>query len=183
MKHFYEQIDGYSSETEQGKLLKTILSNLGKVNNLKIAEIGVYKGRGTAMWNVMLLNEGFIYDYYAIDHFIGSSEHDKNFDYYNTTLENLSPISDKINIIRNDSISESKNYPDEYFDIVYIDASHEYEYVKNDILNWLPKVKIGGIICGDDYISGWIGVVMAVNEIFGNKVNVVGGQQWWIKKM
>lgn len=182
MEHFYQNLDGFSAESEQGELLKTILKNLSVDGELKIAEIGVYKGRGTAMWNVMLINEGLTYDYHAIDHFLGSSEHDNTFDYYGTTLENLKPIVDKIKVIKNDSTSESKKYPDEYFDIVYIDASHEYEYVKEDILNWLPKVKTGGIICGDDYIAGWPGVVMAVDEIFGNKVNVVGGQQWWLKK-
>ena len=64
---------------------------------------------------------------------------------------------------------------------MYIDASHEYEYVIEDIKHWLPKVKKGGIICGDDYISGWPGVIQAVNEVFDDKVNVVGGQQWWVK--
>lgn len=182
MEHFYYFIDGYSNETEQGELLKTILKNIIIGDKLKIAEIGVYKGRCTSMWNVMLINENLNYDYYAIDHFLGSSEHDKNFDYYNASLENLKPIIDRINLIKNDSISESKHYEDEYFDIVYIDASHEYKYVKEDILNWLPKVKKGGIICGDDYIYGWPGVIKAVNEIFNNKVNVIGNQQWWVKK-
>jgi predicted O-methyltransferase YrrM len=182
MEHFYQNIDGYSKEEEQGKLLETILKNIDTNNLLKIAEVGVYKGRGTALWNVILLNKNIQYDYYAIDHFLGSSEHDKSFDYYSTTIKNLEPIADKINIIRNDSISESKKYLDEFFDIVYIDASHEYEYVKQDILNWHPKVKRGGIICGDDYIWGWPGVVLAVDEIFGNKINVVGKQQWWLNK-
>lgn len=181
MEHFYQNIDGYSDETDQGKLLKTILKNIVVGNKLKIAEIGVYKGRCTAMWNVILINEGIDYDYYAIDHFLGSSEHNKNFDYYEVSLDNLKPIIDKINLIKNDSVSESKNYDDEYFDIVYIDASHEYEYVKEDILSWLPKVKNGGIICGDDYHPVWHGVIKAVDEFFG-KINIVGNQQWWIKK-
>lgn len=181
MEHFYQNIDGYSDETDQGKLLKTILKNIVVGNKLKIAEIGVYKGRCTAIWNVILINEGIEYDYYAIDHFLGSSEHNKNFDYYQVSLDNLKPIIDKINLIKNDSVSESKNYDDEYFDIVYIDASHEYEYVKEDILSWLPKVKNGGIICGDDYHPVWHGVIKAVDEFFG-KINIVGNQQWWIKK-
>jgi predicted O-methyltransferase YrrM len=181
MKHFYENIDGFSSEFEQGELLNTILNNLELKNKLNIAEIGVYKGRGTAIWNVMLINNNVDYNYYAIDHFLGSSEHISSFDYYTTALENLKPIEDKINIIKNDSKTESKNYPDEYFDVVYIDASHEYEYVKEDILHWYPKVKKGGIISGDDYILGWPGVMQAVDEIFKDKVNVVGGQQWWVK--
>jgi hypothetical protein len=64
---------------------------------------------------------------------------------------------------------------------VYIDASHDYESVKEDIIAWLPKVKKGGIICGDDYTPGWPGVMRAVNEVFNNQVNKIGHQQWWVK--
>jgi predicted O-methyltransferase YrrM len=181
MEHFYHNIEGWSSESEQGELLKTILPLINTNQKIKIAEIGVYQGRGTSMWNTILINENLEYEYKAIDHFEGSSEHNKSIDYYGITIDNLKPIIDKIEVIKNDSVSESKNYDNEYFDIVYIDASHEYELVIEDIKNWLPKVKKGGIICGDDYISGWPSVILAVDEIFNNKVNVVGAQQWWIK--
>ena len=181
MEHFYHNIDGWASEEEQGKLLKTILPLINKTNKIKIAEIGVYKGRGTSMWNVFLMNEKVDYEYYAIDHFLGSNEHDNTIDYYSITKENLNPILNKINLIKNNSKDESLNYDDNYFDIVYIDASHEYEYVKEDIINWLPKVKKGGIICGDDYVNGWPGVIQAVNEKFGvDNINIVGRQQWWV---
>ena len=46
MEHFYKNIDGFSSEIEQGELLKTVLPII-KNNVIKIAEIGVYKGRAT----------------------------------------------------------------------------------------------------------------------------------------
>ena len=179
--HFYDQIDGFSSYEDQGELLNTILNNLNISNKLNIAEIGVYKGRCTSMWNVELMNKRVNYTYYAIDHFSGSSEHDKSVDYYEITKENIKHIIENISLIKNDSISESKNYDNNYFDVVYIDASHEYEYVKNDIISWLPKVKKGGIICGDDYIDGWPGVIQAVNEVFGENVKIVGNQQWWVK--
>jgi len=183
MEHFYTEIDGWSSDAEQGELLRIILTKIDAKSNINIAEIGVYKGRGTSLWNVELMNHSIEYNYYAIDHFMGSNEHDKSLDYYKVTLDNLQPILNKIHLIKNDSISESQNYPDNFFDIVYIDASHEYEYVLEDIKKWLPKVKDGGIICGDDYIIGWDGVIMAVNEIFQDKVNIVGAQQWWVKKI
>ena len=163
---------------DQGKLLETILKKL-KTDTLKICEVGVYKGRMTSMWNVKLINKEIDYEYYAIDHFKGSREHDNRVDYYNITLDNLTPILDRINIIKNNSIEESENYEDGYFDVVYIDASHDYESVKQDILSWKNKVKKGGILCGDDYIGGWPGVVKAVNECFGNKINRVGKQQWF----
>lgn len=182
MDHFFQNIDGYASEQEHGLLLKNLLNEIDTSKKINIAEIGVYKGRCTAMWNVILMNSNISYNYFAIDHFMGSSEHEKDFDYYTATLENLQPIIDKINVKKNDSISESKNYPDEFFDIVYVDASHDYESVKNDLIHWLPKVKEGGIICGDDYIDGWNEVIKAVNDIFNNDVNLVGVQQWWKKK-
>ena len=63
------------------------------------------------------------------------------------------------------SIEASKLYEDNSLDFVFIDASHEYEDVKADILSWLPKVKIGGILAGHDY-NTFEGVNRAVDEIF-----------------
>lgn len=182
MEHFYQGIHGWSRLEDQGVLLNYILENIQLNKKIKIAEIGVFMGKGTAMWNVELINKNINYEYYAIDHFLGSNEHEKGVDYYNICKNNLLEIENKIKIIKNDSVSESMNYEDEFFDIVYIDASHEYEYVKDDILAWRPKVKIGGFICGDDYHPGWPGVVEAVNEIFGESVKILGNTQWLINK-
>ena len=181
MEHFYDKIKGWSNETDQGELLKTILKTLNK-EEIVIAEIGVYMGRCTAMWNVELINSNIKYTYYAIDHFEGSSEHNKNIDYYSETKKNIETIKENVNLIKNDSLSESKNYPDEFFDVVYIDASHDYDSVKKDIETWYPKVKKGGILCGDDYTSGWAGVIKAVDEFFVNKPIVIGHQQWMVQK-
>ncbi len=76
-----------------------------------------------------------------------------------------------------------KHFDDEFFDLVYIDAQHDYEDVKQDIKLWLPKVKKGGVIAGHDYLTeditsvpveiDWSGKEMgevnkAVDECFKN---------------
>ena len=41
-------------------------------------------------------------------------------------------------------------YPDGYFDWVYIDGNHMYDFVLEDILISAEKVRSGGVIAGDD---------------------------------
>lgn len=68
---------------------------------------------------------------------------------------------------RSFSFAAAGQFPDAYFDWVYIDASHEYEDVKRDLDSFLPKVKLGGWIAGDDYgrRGSWNnGVQVAVDE-------------------
>jgi hypothetical protein len=61
------------------------------------------------------------------------------------------------------------HFEDGELDLVYIDAMHDYDNVKRDLLTWIPKVKINSWIAGHDYdkISYHAGVVQAVNEILG----------------
>lgn len=179
MEHFYKNIEGWASESEQGALMEYILDKLSE--DLKIVEIGVYKGRGTAMWNVQLINKGYTYTYDAIDTFEGSVEHGHRPELYEDALNNLKPILEKINIVKGKSIDISKTYKDKSLDVIYIDASHDYNNVKQDIDSWLPKLKDKGIICGDDYINGWPGVIKAVDEVLGKENIMVIGNQQWIK--
>lgn len=52
------------------------------------------------------------------------------------------------------------------FDLIYIDGSHEYDDVYQDIEYAWPLLRDGGILIGDDYCEHWIGVMQAVNEFF-----------------
>jgi len=78
-----------------------------------------------------------------------------------------------VKVCRGFSQDVVKEFPDEYFDLVYIDADHTHEGVWSDLVDWYPKVKKGGILSGHDYRrrkfrtkDGWIkfGVVSAVNK-------------------
>lgn len=85
-----------------------------------------------------------------------------------------------IEIINESSEIASKRFPDNFFDLVFIDANHSYENVKLDINLWLPKVKNKGILAGHDYHSGWPGVIKAVDELLPSKK--INNRNWFIKK-
>jgi hypothetical protein len=57
---------------------------------------------------------------------------------------------------------------DDTLDWIYIDAGHHYKDIKPELDLCVKKVKVGGLIMGDDYASfpqGWgQGIVRAVNE-------------------
>ena len=77
----------------------------------------------------------------------------------------------------------SQKFDNEYFDLVYIDASHWYKDVINDIETWYPKVKRNGFLSGHDYIHG-IDTYNAVNDLFGNTHSITRypDSSWLIQK-
>ncbi len=66
-------------------------------------------------------------------------------------------------------------YDKNFFDFIHIDAWHTYEAVKADLEAWWPKLRKGGVFCGDDFIparshvESRFGVDEAVIEFFGKK--------------
>ena len=72
----------------------------------------------------------------------------------------------KIEIIKNLSTEAVKQFEDNYFDWVYVDASHDFESVKEDMEIWWPKIKQGGYLAGHDY--SYNPVNKSVNEFIIN---------------
>ncbi len=67
----------------------------------------------------------------------------------------------KATIVRQFSHYAHKEVPDG-LDFIYIDGNHEYENVILDLTLWVPKIKSGGLVMGDDWGFGWDSVVSAV---------------------
>jgi hypothetical protein len=79
---------------------------------------------------------------------------------------------EQVKVHRGYSSEILQQFPDQYFDWVYIDGNHLYEYVKEDLELSFQKVKPGGYITGDDYTEGgwWEGgVKKAVDEFAKNQ--------------
>jgi hypothetical protein len=60
--------------------------------------------------------------------------------------------SPRYKYIVKDSIEAAKDFPNEFFDFIHIDAHHSYRSVYKDLKAWWPKLKHGYIFSGDDYI-------------------------------
>jgi hypothetical protein len=79
--------------------------------------------------------------------------------------------SGRVTVHRGCSADVCGGFPDEYFDWVYVDGNHLYEFVKSDLELFYPKVKADGYLAGDDYkLGGWwkSGVKLAVDEFLKN---------------
>ncbi len=56
-----------------------------------------------------------------------------------------------VRIHRKSSLEAAADFPQDFFDWLYIDGDHSYEAVVADLEAWTPKVKRGGFVTGDDY--------------------------------
>ena len=79
----------------------------------------------------------------------------------------------RVTIHRLDSRRAAESLAGTTFDWVYIDGDHSYEAVRDDLKNWAPRLKPGGVLAGDDYTwrdeSGTYPVKRAVEEFVARR--------------
>jgi hypothetical protein len=87
-------------------------------------------------------------------------------------------------IVKEDCIEWLKTF-EEPIKFIHVDASHEYESVREAIRFALPKLVKGGIICGDDFLSANVsrtdlhgGVERAVREMLPGFINIENLWYW-----
>ena len=144
---------------------------------MKVAELGVFKGDfSKEIFETMNPAELYLIDIF--NGIMGSGDRDgNNMEYINlnehyVSLENHFVSSPNVKLLKGTTLNQMSTFENDYLDIVYIEASHEYLDVKNDLEISYHKVKSGGYILGHDYEpKRFPGVVNAVNE-FCNKYNL-----------
>jgi hypothetical protein len=110
----------------------------------------------------------------------------KNFDRtYLHVVQKLQRFDGRYCLIRTFSSAAARLW-NETVDFVFIDARHTYDSVISDILDWMPHVRVGGLICGHDYLHPHFpGVSKAVHDIFdeiGWPVHDQGEYIWVVEK-
>ncbi len=151
-------------------------------NNYKtVIEVGVWEGRLSKMLyevvDTLILVDPWLtswneFEYQVVDgdmYRCGMGEPLKTQSELGKMYANICKEMPRARVFRLPSLEAVCLIPNESVDLVFIDAIHTYEHCKDDIEAWLPKIKLGGMIAGDDYIPEHNTVSKAVDELFGNQ--------------
>jgi hypothetical protein len=166
-----------------------MISSLPK--GLVVAELGVFEGE----FSKIILDKCNPSELVLIDLWenvsIMSGDVDGNnikrfngLELYDNVLK-LFENNDIVTIHRDNTTSALSRYPDNYFDMIYIDADHSYSGCKKDLEISYRKIKNGGYIMGHDYEQNFkktknvykFGVNQAVNEfceLYNHEITMKG---------
>jgi predicted O-methyltransferase YrrM len=151
MEHFYQDIPGWFSYEY---VYKDLVEQAD--DDSLFVEIGSYKGMSSAYMAVEIINSGKNIKFECIDPMelnIGSwscnadeqegySEKD-----FHARLESVEGYYKLHKMTSDEAVNQ---YEDGTIDFLMVDGDHSYEAVKKDILNYLPKMRSGGLIVLDD---------------------------------
>jgi hypothetical protein len=180
------------------KDLKTVMRPLGSEKELRlfcsdlkeivgesptIVELGSYMGESSVIFSQEFPKGKII----CIDSWEGGFDNNDS-----ASHANYIDVEEQfdLRLSKYDNITKIKGDSTDYSikcDVVYIDACHKYECVKNDILHWLPLTK--KVISGHDYNTEEFikkhphiaGVKVAVNEFLGQPEKTYGDGTWYKK--
>jgi len=128
------------------------------INRLNLVN-GVEIGVDTGAFSYNILTKSKIEKLYLVDNWMDDfgSDHRPGFfdpigeNRMNEAKKRLTEFSDRIVFIKSNSVEAAEKFEDNSLDFCYIDGDHSYEGIYNDIYSWINKVKIGGILSGDDF--------------------------------
>jgi predicted O-methyltransferase YrrM len=180
MKDYYKIVPGWFNCPD---LYSHVVDKASSLQPSTFVEIGCWKGKSTSYMAEQIMLSGKPITFHCVDTWRGTtteSHHQLDPDVANDRLfevftANMSPFAGYYQPIRSLSVEAAAQFGNNSLDFIYIDASHEYKDVVDDINAWMPKLKAGGIIAGDDYNSP--DVSRAVHDTIRG-VNVLNRFTW-----
>ena len=180
MKDHYKTVPGWFNCPE---LYSLMVSQASALEPSTFVEIGCWKGKSSSYMAEQITLSGKPIHFYCVDTWKGTTteqHHQVDPDVANDRLfevftNNMSPFAGNYTPIQSLSVDASTRFDNDSLDFIYIDASHEYKDVVDDINSWLPKLKVGGTIAGDDYNSPLVSA--AVHDTLKN-VKVLNRFTW-----
>jgi predicted O-methyltransferase YrrM len=141
---------------QEAWLLHETIRQLCPERPITVVEIGSSRGRSTITAGRGLLARPSGGTLYAID-----PQDDDSFEQLRTNLTGAG-VESMVRLIRATSREARKQFGPEPIDLIFIDGSHEYEDVRDDLGEWLPLLRPGGIVALND--AFWWGVARAIRE-------------------
>ena len=139
-------------------------------------EVGCWLGKSTVYLASRIQESCKSITLFAVDTFEGSPDEEpmlavvrqNNGSVLSVFQQNLQDagVIQLVRPIVSTSLEASSRFVDNSLSFVFIDACHAYDAVRQDILSWLPKVKLGGVLAGHD-IWTYGSVAQAVGDILG----------------
>lgn len=160
-----------------------------------IAEVGVFCGRTTKALATNPNNLIIAYDIWQPSQSNMNSVLESDKEAYEFFKQHLHYETEFFTNLRDELINEQvftrlapfSRYSRKY-DMIFIDADHRYEYVKDDILHALKSIAPGGLICGHDYGDPhWPDVKQAVDDVLIdnfttiNRAGHAAGSIWYFE--
>jgi len=114
------------------------------------AEVGTFLGESAIMWCKANRNLHLA----CIDPYTAyrarPSQHiqDRN---YAKAKRTLAPYN--VTLMRAASLDAVKTFEDGSLDFVYIDGDHRFDACVQDLIQWVPKVRLGGLVIVHDYCA------------------------------
>ena len=135
-----------------------LINEMSQGRKLTIAEIGVWQGDFAYQ---VLKHCPNVEKYYLVDPWRHLEDWKKplNVDddrfnrVFEATMKKLDFAKHRIVVLRGTTLEVVDQIPDGDLDLVYIDGDHTAKGIVIDLVKLFPKVKVGGVIGGDDYVD------------------------------
>jgi len=170
----------------------------------KVVELGVFSGNLVNR----ICSQVDLVKYYAVDPwkvYVESydrqpHEHERDQSYWDGLYERVLAMKEKypvLQIMRMTSVKAAQQIlqSESFVDCVYIDTIHDEKNVVKDVFAWITLIRNGGVLCGHDYTKRFEGMAKALDNIFGDDLNLMiidpskpaltyknthQGGNWWV---
>ena len=177
MDHFFQDLPGWFNDCFR-EVYRAAVANAPP--EASFVEVGSWMGQSAAFMAVEIANSGKAIAFHCVDNWAGGPDDERIREFLACNdgeamfRKNVGPVLDRITVRRGQSVEVARTFADSSLDFVFLDASHDYPSVKADITAWLPKIRPGGTLAGHDFDHGFLGVVHAVRDRFGDAIRVEG---------
>ena len=123
--------------------------------------VGIELGTASGGFAKKMIASGKFDIFFGVDSYPNNSDDAQ----YHEAINTLGVLNKTFSLIRSDFECSLDLFEDETFDFIYVDGyAHTGEEGGKTLFEWYSKLKVGGVMCGDDYHSDWPLVVWAVND-------------------